>query len=579
MTQQFIRVINLIQKKFFAVAVITFSFWLYVLSMKDKDFENLPDNILEQAYFTGKKLNKVKYNTAINIGNIEQIEQITKAINNTKSTDNHDDDDEYEYDRYESIKEKLDKLKNQDTESDNWKSLDYLVNENEDSKNSNNINNNNIKGVINYTTYTTTTNDFYGRNVKFLFDIDDLCAIISVNSSLINQNKSLLLWDSLVKHKTELNRLQSKTQNTNDVILFNLIPIKQLGVILSCALVFFIIHLIHYEYENDFAFKYKILFHSFCFVFSYSLGAAFYNRFYYVGSSIMLSQGTLSIKYFIEEFFYLNGYREHECDIFNIANAVIELEEVTVISLGELQIKLFISLILTVTSLYQIFFFPYFMNYMIFYSLIVYILYITSLYLSNEITSIFLPFRKFIFVTVGLFNFILTKFHKYIVRGYNKHEVKVDSFYIVSDLFSLTCIAYISDYLTTQGNQVNDMFENLSLDNNDELTKLINKKMNNMKDKTRDFSLDDIFWIYTLCLGLLFIYIGLAENTYICFFFGIYYFKLILKSFKKFFSLKVSRIVYSIIIFIIISTNHLMSLKIDTTLMDVSCIYYIMLTL
>ncbi len=584
MLPQISRVISLIQKNFLSVAIISFSFWLYVVSISEKDFDNPPDNLLLEAFHNGKKIQKFKFREPHTI-------QITPTINTTESEHLNETNNltSNTVDKYESIiKETLNQIK----EEKRLKDDDIFAKLDMESSNQTDT----TRSKIHFSQLSHKTKNFYGINIKLVMDTDDICTIISNNSSILNTNSSLLLWDNLVKYKNELKRqkfLAKNNYNTSEIFLFNLIPIKQISVILFCCLIFFIIHLIHYEYENKFPLKYRIFFHCVCFFFSLGLGITFYNRFYFIGSSVILSQMILSLKYLIEEFFFINGYKEHEYDIFNLSTALADSDSSECTqggtscsicnscgaacdscdnpsSSGGLLVKLLIAFMLTVLMLFKIFYFPHFMNYMIFYSLVVYIMYISSLYLKGEVSSIFSPLRQFMFVTAGVINFIITKFHKNILKFSKYQEVQADSFYIVSDLFSLTCIAYILDFLNVQGNQANDLYETSSLDNNNELMKLINKKMNNIKDKTRDFLMEDILWVYVLVLGLMIIYIGLADSTYICFYFGFYYFKLVLKCFKKFFNLKLSRIAYGVVIFIILATNQLMSTRVDNTLMDVS---------
>jgi len=286
----------------------------------------------------------------------------------------------------------------------------------------------------------------------------------------------------------------------------------------------------------------------------------------------------------VEFFFQLVfNYTQRQVDIFTIK--ITRIEEIEI----EFPVKGFISLLLVIFLFIYTFYFPHFINYMVFYSIIVLFIYINSLFLSHFVEDRYQPFKRFLFIMAGVINFVISKFHNNIVR-FPKSEYEVmnyESFQMVSDLFTVTCLSFTPSYLLFQMAEIFEKKEYMTnnqtkskneifMDNiEDEKREDSNYRVRfkNYNDKLVNFTIDNVEWIGLFIFELGLLYVSLLQRNYIIFYFGIFYLLINTHIFSLKYSSQVSRVLYGYSIFVCLILNQVMSTKTDNYLFKVNNIY------
>jgi len=151
-------------------------------------------------------------------------------------------------------------------------------------------------------------------------------------------------------------------------------------------------------------------------------------------------------------------------------------------------------------------------------------------------------------------------------------DLNVDSFYVIADLFTIFSISYSFDYLFIQSNKISILFqesENGGYINKDKLNEKITKIIKNYKELIRKFEMEDCVWFICFNIGLFMQFTGLKFHKYLIYYFSYYFFRMILVVYGRIFTIKCLKLTYSVLIFIFLITNFVMSSKVDNKLFEV----------
>jgi hypothetical protein len=377
--------------------------------------------------------------------------------------------------------------------------------------------------------------------------------------------------DNYNGHNNYNNNNNDEIENdNNEIYIFNIFPTKSTGFfILAC-----IIFIINYQLTNYFH-KKESIFPFFNFLLTIGcivICEFFYSYKIYLASSIFLILFSYNLKYFIFSLINTSGFITDDYDIFSDFQ---RYEENFQIFLQILNLFICISLF----GLFSFFRYNYLLNYLFFYYSIIQIPNIFIANYNEFIPIIFQPFRYIFIIIIGVINFFLFNYgkNKAIYSNFNNNnlydEIEIDSFYLIGDLFTFFCFSYIFDYLFIQANNISVLFRESDSGgyiNKEKLNEKITNIIKNYKELIRNFSLDDNLWIICLIFGLFLQYTGLRYHKYVIYYLSYYYFRMILGVYGRLFNIKCIKITYSILIFIFLITNFLMSSKVDKKLFNVN---------
>jgi hypothetical protein len=404
----------------------------------------------------------------------------------------------------------------------------------------------------------------YGNRTIFNIDLYDLEKL--VNNSVLTDGQAVIFWESILQKKTDRLKSIYKPQQEQDleIYLFNFIPLKSIGMLIITIFV----GLILLKIQTD-VLKVSLIYNVFSICLIYFLLENLFKWKHYTCASIMFSKLFLSLKFLFDSIFSSFGYSKEDYDIISNVSKTKNIEQ--------LLIKLFIlgtlTLIVGVLSFHR---FNYYLNYILFYISLDFIIKLISFYAQYEVNAIFQPLRHSIAVAIGVVNFFISKFHRSLSR-FNHNSLNRnmhDSFYIISDLYTCYCLSYFYDYLSTQANQISHLFQEKT--NNEELSNKIKAIVANYKEMSKGINFfEDTLWLLSFLFAFFLSQFALLKSQYIMFYFAIHFVKLIFKVFGKLYKVKILRVCYCFAVFWIILFNHLMSLKNDSTLFDVSLLVFI----
>lgn len=363
---------------------------------------------------------------------------------------------------------------------------------------------------------------------------------------------------------------EDKQDENNDVYIFNILPTKSTGWWIFASLVFIINYNILNIYNNKDK-SYPLLNLGLSF-FCLLMAEHFYAWKIYLTANLYLIQFIYSFKCFLFSVLLFLGYRTEDFDIFSEFPKASDTTQI-ILQTGSLCICTFV---LGIFTFYR---YNYIINYVFFYYCLLQIPYILSINFHNVIPVIFQPFRYFLNILLGFINLILIHFGRNRIYHTNNpsnklsEDLPLDSFYIIGDLFTIFCFSYIFDYLFIQSNRISVLFqesEHGGYINKNKLNEKITKIIKNYKELIREFELDDSLWIFCFKIGFFLQYIGLKFHKYIIYYFSYYYFRMVLGVYGRIFTVKCLKFTYSVLIFILLITNFIMSSKVDNKLFEVS---------
>lgn len=416
--------------------------------------------------------------------------------------------------------------------------------------------------------------EIFGNHTVFKMDIFDLEEL--VRRSVMSDGEAIILWESLLAMKTNRLSLYLKSfENSTEIYLIGFFPLKSIVIFIITMTGFWVLYNVH-QYMS----KMNINSYSFYFIniaVSYFLAFCLYQWTYYLSSSLIFMNLTFTIKN-LTEYFLLNNFRISKDDL--------DLNQDTKTNI-QLAVKMALIIISGgIVCLMIMLQFGYSLNYIIFYIIILKFITTISSYLKNEVASCFIPCKNFILLCAGLLNYLLTNYHKKLVR-YSYLNQQVDSFYIISEIFSFLAISNLYTFLMYQCFNImqnptpkqssDEVIEEEELEeqseNNDSnpnpnktvhgnkicLSQRLNKDM-------KFFTTDDVLWILVIGLAAFMFYSSLCFTNYFSFYLTLHFIKLIMHIFCSLFKVQFTRIILSLYFLNHILANSIISFRSDTEL-------------
>lgn len=358
----------------------------------------------------------------------------------------------------------------------------------------------------------------------------------------------------------------------NDVYIFNIFPTKSTACWIFASIMF----IINYNVINYYNAKEKLspVINFALLIFSLIMTENFYAWKIYLTSNIFLIQFIYSLKYFIFSLLNLVGYQADDFDIFSDFPKNNDSTQI-ILQSGTLSIC---TAVLGIFSFYR---YNYIINYVFFYYCLLQLPAMFSVNFYNMVPVIFQPFRYFLILSLGLINFLIINNGKNKILNTNNPsnklniELNVDSYYVIGDLFTIFCFSYSFDYMFIQSNKISILFqesEHGGYINKDKLNEKITKIIKNYKELIREFEIEDCVWFICFNIGFFMQYTGLKFHKYLIYYFSYYFFRMVLGVYGRIFTIKCLKMTYSILIFIFLITNFMMSSKVDIKLFEVN--YY-----
>ena len=298
-----------------------------------------------------------------------------------------------------------------------------------------------------------------------------------------------------------------------------------------------------------------LVFNLICIFISFNLLYALYINDLYLPSNFFFILLIYIYKNLIDSIYLRLNYKRKDFEIFSTSLMAIDSKQ--------FNLKFIILLSTTILSgILSIFFFRALINYIVFYIC----LFTLIVFLSNCIEPIipfyFRPIKNIIIFSLGIINFIFSKFIlkfviykitliiqnnyiNYFKKNKNSFDMNFrnDSLYFISDLFSLFCFDYIRGYLEFKI----ELY--LLVDNYIENNKI-------KKNKIKKEILNQLgVWLLLLLLSLLIGIVGIFKNEYMCLIMSIYLIKNLMNYFCNFYTINLSRFLYYLnsIFFLIIN--------------------------
>ena len=265
------------------------------------------------------------------------------------------------------------------------------------------------------------------------------------------------------------------------------------GIILTCVCSFFLYFIIDFCYSSNI--NNSFIINSIASYITYNILSTLYRNKYYLASGFISTLFSFFIKCTIDSIFLLMKFKREDFEIFTINLSAIDYKQFI------LKFTIF-TICTTISYIMSNFYFKLYFNYLISYSYI----FTLILFLCNCL-KIFLSIEKkhinniIIFIT-GIINLIINKCHNrkyYDKNEYNEHlgESKINSLYLISDIFSLLCFI-----------QTDDLIENKYKD-----------YFNSKNIYTKKFQIfKDYIWVIFYAIGITLGILGIYQKEYIYFF-------------------------------------------------------------
>lgn len=407
----------------------------------------------------------------------------------------------------------------------------------------------------------------YGNSTLLYFTIEDLENLIKY--SYITDGQAVLLWETLTMMKTDrlknLN-LQRVSESDNELYLFNLLPTKSIALFVLNSGVFVIGYNMLLSFNSKDRDRSAYLVNIIIISFALYSAENFYAWKYYLISTQMLILFICALKSFMDSIYVKLGFILEDNNIFgNYSKTKNNTQFILKF--------LILSTIILAIGIFTFSKFPHFYNYVLFYVCITQILNLISVFLQYEVIAIFQPFRHFVMIAFGLINFLIINFHKknYFFSEWHSQR-KMDSFYLIGDLYSIFCFFFLYDYLFTQANNISSLFYEKNLDN-EKINMQISSIMKEYTEMSKNFTSEDSLWILGFFIGFLFQYVGLNSKKYLVFYFSLYYYKTLFSIFGRIYNIRYLRFIYNICLFLFLINNHIISNKNDEILFEVKHFY------
>lgn len=370
---------------------------------------------------------------------------------------------------------------------------------------------------------------------------------IMIKKGVLTENQAIFLWESLLNSKTERNlewlgyNRYWKNQNSFDVgeffkfhnifvfvgslLLFVLVKyLKKLPkvniLITSCLIVVFLIY-------------------SFYFYFRRSYFSSFYSFTTFIAFLYLI----------IDNLILLSGHNEIDFSIYYNKNFK---------SKKHFFVKIFIcSIFILITGYYSIFSLRYFLNYLLFYYFLDNFQKMVGYYFKTNSSTKVQPFQNFCAVLTGVLNIIFTQqfYNSNISYGYD-----INSFVFFSNAISLYYISNLENLVFITRNDLGVMYLNYEKINSTERNeksrtenfKDFKKQINDYRTIRGDYTFTMGNYLDSLLISLTFflLFLGCYLNTFFYFILACYFLKIITHYTFVHLSLKVSRILTNVFIFV-----------------------------
>ena len=382
--------------------------------------------------------------------------------------------------------------------------------------------------------------EMYGNKSVFMVNLKDLKNF--VDNNFINETQAYILWDNILKNKESKMKFNLNDNNYNkiykEIYVMNFIPIKSVVLSFFCVLILYL-----FVWKTIASkIRFSIFFNLFGLIAIFLLMFFFYMNLYYFPCSILFIQLIYFFKCLFDSL---------------LINFGLEREDFEIISLN-LSAKNYLQFFSKIFILLNLVFFSgclalnifnYFLNYIFFYVTLFYLFTFLGNCFEPLTPKVFKPLKNILIVSLGMMNFIVSKFHNSIFR-YNfdliYYDIKIppnnltlnnifpDSLNLISNLFSFFCFTYLGDILDKKGNNVN--FRKYS--------------------SSKNFSYDDSLWLLCFLMILLINIIGYKKNDFVSFIISYYIVRVTMERFIKIFNLNFVRALYSLVNIIHIFLNY-----------------------
>lgn len=271
-----------------------------------------------------------------------------------------------------------------------------------------------IAYVYSNKTKTDIIYDLVGRNISFNLSADQIQEIVENN--VINTTRALLLWEFLVRKKSrESEFFIDKISLTNSIFNFA----SNMALVANFVMFLVVIRL-QKSLTKVINEEKEIFTHLLIILIQHCLSDVFYCSNCLIACSISIIHVLWSLKLLFETFYGLMGGKRDDVDIF------VENEHVPELA--------FIYRLVTYCTVYSSSFclcltlFPYIFNFLIYYNIVMRFIPLIQRNLQPTAMLLFQPLKSFLFIFLGVLNFIFTAFYR---------KTTFDSFYPVSDFFTL----------------------------------------------------------------------------------------------------------------------------------------------
>ena len=511
----FINIHSINRLKYKIELIILLMIFLVSYVVGYEEIKNIPNHLLASAYFSSGKISYLSFdNTQLIFNEIDEENINLEDINFDELN--------------EIIKEKINKNK-------------LIIEDNKIHCKSDPVNINNNKEfsyIYNINISDNPNNNIFNAKLK-----EEL--IEEIKNKIGSNQKTNFYQEKTINVKEE-----------NIFMLYNDIIKKILINFISFVIMFLFI-----KFTLNSRVRGSFIFDLFFLILNSYLLLYFYKIKIYLASDFFFILVIYTNKNFIDSIYLKLRFKRRDFEIFSTSLMAFDFKQFYLKSLV-LIISTFLSGILS------IYFFPSFLNYIIFYiCLFTFIVFISNT-VEPIVPYILKPIKNLVIFSTGIVNFIFSKivlknhFKNIEIQNNNvylkkNNYTKSDTLYLIIDLFSLFCFDYIRGYLDFQI-EINLLVDNI-IDNNGELSraKIINLALNQLGT-----------WVFLLWASILIGIIGIFKKEYICLFMSIYLSKLFMNYFCNLYDVKLSKYIYYFHSFLFILINLEISSNENTYLIN-----------
>ena len=352
-------------------------------------------------------------------------------------------------------------------------------------------------------------------------------------SKVKKQKYNLPFWNSLMAQK-----------NINNYIFHNQSFKTAIISVFSFLYFYFFIKLTIYSKIKD-----SFIFNVFSIAITFNLLNILYQLEFFSSSAFFFILLMYNNKCLIESVYINLKYNRKDFEIFSSS----------LIAFNFLQFCLKIIILLNLTTfsgILSIFFFRIWINYILFYICLFTLVIFFANCLESVTVFILKPIKNILIFILGILNLIFSKillqtiinkssFLTQVYVEFFKETNKIDSLYLISDLFTLFCFGYIRGYLEFQIESI--LLIDHFIDNNDKLEQEI-IKLNEAVEKV-------IIWPVLFLICLLLCVLDIYKKEKLCLFLSIYLSKILIVYFSNAYDNNIGKYLYYVCCLIFIIFN------------------------